>query len=146
MPTAPLLSKYVTLDEYKAFYPMEDLQELLGDDCNASLYRNEVFMATIINGICHQNIDLVYPQLTDYQKQEYKYALIEQEHYRIHNGEIETDSGYDQATMKVTPNNVMWSKTLCKMARLHLNNAGIWTGKLRSYGLGGTMFFNGGLF
>ena len=92
-----LQTKYITLDEFRQYSPEIDLVKELGTKENALafLYKREVRLASFINAKFNKNIDMLYPCFTDYQKEHYKLALLEQCIYVHRNGELSTDSGYD---------------------------------------------------
>ena len=52
-------------------------------------------MATFIDAEFFRKVDEEYPNFTDYQKQHYQLALLEQAIYVFKNGDISVDSGYD---------------------------------------------------
>lgn len=129
----PIQTKYVSLDEFKTFSGI-DLEDALGDGASAFVNRTEVRMNTFVNCFGGQNVDVTFPNLSDYQKQEYKYALIEQMIYVLRNGEIGVQSGYDQANLKTENSFILMAKSIAPYARQHLINCGLLSGHLRNYG------------
>lgn len=92
-----LQTKYITPDEFKEYFGI-DLSVELGSDISALrfLKRLEDRIATYCDSKFNANIEWKYPHFTDYQKQRYKLALLEQAIYVFKNGDISVDSGYDQ--------------------------------------------------
>lgn len=94
------LTKYITPDEFKQYTGIDLMQTLKDDDnpsnkANAFLFRIEVRMSAFFDANFYRNIDEEYPVFSDYQKEHYKYGLLEQALYVLKNGDISTDSGYE---------------------------------------------------
>ncbi len=97
---AELKSKYITKDDFKMYFGIDLEVELKGDDnpsntVNAFLKRVENRISAYLNAKFYKNVDLEYPKFTDYQKEHYKLALLEQANYVLTQGDISVDSGYD---------------------------------------------------
>ena len=92
-----LQTKYISIDEFNAYFTPVDLRADLGgeDAALAFLKRIENRLATFVDSYFNRNIDKLYPEFSDYQKEHYKLALLEQAIYIHRNGDISTDSGYD---------------------------------------------------
>lgn len=92
-----LQTKYITVEELKEYEPDLDLIEILGskEKAIAFIHKWEERLATWLDVKFFQRIDFRYPEFSDYQKQCYKRALMEQCIYVWRNGDISTDSGYD---------------------------------------------------
>ena len=92
-----LLTKYISLDEFTQYFPEINLVADLGgrENALAFLKRIEDRLAAFVNASFNRNIDMIYPVFTDYQKEHYKLALLEQCLYIHRNSDISTDSGYD---------------------------------------------------
>lgn len=91
-----LQTKYITLDEFKEYFGI-NLTEAFKtvEYANAFLKRIEDRLSTFVDANFNRNIDRLYPDFTDYQKEHYKLALLEQCIYIYRNGDISVDSGYD---------------------------------------------------
>lgn len=126
-----LQTKYITLDEFKEYTGI-DLEASLVKDDNPSntalafLKRIEVRMEAFINGNFNRNIDKEYREFSDYQKQEYKYALLEQALYIFRNGDISVDSGYDPEKGEVISGGKIRNLSIAPNAKDHLRTCGIW--------------------
>lgn len=133
-------TKYITPDEFK-LYTGRDLNYELHDDDNTSnkafafLNRIEVRMSAYIDANYNRNIDAEYPVFSDYQKEHYKYALLEQALYVLNNGEISQDSGYDPEHGVVANTGVLKYIKLSDNAREHLVLCGLLNRQLRGRGL-----------
>ena len=91
-----LRTKYITLDEFEEYFGIDLRAELQNDmDAIRFLKRIEDRLATFCDSKFNTNIDMKYPNFTDYQKLHYKRALLEQAIYIFKNGDISVDSGYD---------------------------------------------------
>lgn len=95
-----LKTRYITADDFKEYFGI-DLAEELHDTSNPSdkvtafLKRVENRMEAFLNANFFKNITDLYPYFSDYQKEHYKLALLEQAYYIFKNGDISTDSGYE---------------------------------------------------
>ena len=93
-------TKYITADDYKQYFG-EDLNVILPDDDNPNgkagrfIMRVEDDVALFLEVNCFKRIDEEYVELSDYQKDCYKKALLNQVNYNFNNGDIGNDSGYD---------------------------------------------------
>ena len=94
------MANYVVADDFKAYFGI-DLAVELPDDDNPSnkvesfLLRTENRIVVYLNSQYYRKIEEEFPRFTDYQKEHFKYALLEQAYYVLRNGDISTDSGYD---------------------------------------------------
>lgn len=132
-----LLTKYVTKDEFLAYSGINLDMRLKDDDnpsdkANSFLYRIERRMDTFLNANFYRNIDLEYPQFTDYQKEHYKQALMEQAIYILRNGDISTDSGYDPEGGFVAGADRLKHATIAPNAKEELMLCGLWCRKIRT--------------
>lgn len=135
-------SKYITADDFKEYFGM-DLANMLKTDDNPSntvdafLYRLEVRLEAFINSNFYRNVEFEYPKFTDYQKEHYKLALLEQAMYIIRNGDISTDSGYDmEEGVKATPKQ-LHSIIISPNCKEQLILCGLWCRKIKNRGRGG---------
>ena len=98
--TMELKTKYITADDFKQYFGIDLEAELKtndnpSDEVNAFLKRIENRMGAFINARFYKNVDIDYKHFTDYQKEHYKLALLEQANYVLTQGDVSVDSGYD---------------------------------------------------
>lgn len=134
-----LQTKYITKDEFLAYSGINLDMRLKDDDnpsdkANAFLYRIERRMETFINANFYKNVDQEYPNFTNYQKEHYKQALMEQAIYILRNGDISTDSGYDPEGGFVAEANRLKYATIAPNAKEELILCGLWCRKINSRG------------
>lgn len=141
-------TKYINADDFKQFFGIDLEAELKtndnpSDEVDSFLNRIEVRMSTFIDCQFYRNVDKEYPTLTDYQKQHYKYALLEQAYYVLTQGDLSVDSGYDvqegEKASRTHLNNIKFSSNAIE----HLILCGFWNRKIRNRfrgGFGGWMY------
>lgn len=136
-----LLTRYITADEFRE-YTGVDLEEELRDTSNPSdkvaafLRRIEDRMESFLNANFFKRVTDEWPCFTDFQKQHYKLALIEQAYYVFKNGDISSDSGYDPEKGLVASKHSLKEISIAPNARDHLRMTGLWNGHIG----GGTFF------
>lgn len=123
-----LLTKYISLDEFNQYFPEIDLVEELKSKENALAFlkRIEDRMSSFINASFNRNIDMLYPVFTDYQKEHYKLALLEQALYVFRNSDISTDSGYDPDKGEVSTIGKLQSRVIAPNCKRELILCGLW--------------------
>lgn len=137
-----LLTKYITADEFREYTGIDLEEELKGESnpsnkVNAFLKRIEDRMEVYLNAHFFKNINALYPCFTDEQKYHYKLALIEQAYYVFKNGDISTDSGYDQDRGIIASKHARTEITLAPNAIDHLRMTGLWSGHIGTEGFFG---------
>lgn len=130
-------TKYITKDEFKAYTGIDLDLELKDDDnpsdkANAFLRRIEVRLATFIDAKFARQVDREYPTLSDYQKEHYKYALLEQALYVLKNSDLITDSGYDPEVGEVARQERLELISVSSQTKQHLILCGMWNRKLKA--------------
>lgn len=126
-----LKTKYITADDFLQFAG-DDLQGNLmdndnpSDKVNAFIYRVETRIEAYLDANFHRNINYEYPQFTDYQKEHYKLALLEQCLYIAKNGDISVDSGYEQEQGVVATRDMLKTLFIAPNAKTHLLLCGLW--------------------
>lgn len=131
-----LNTKYITLDDFKVYFGI-DLNAELRDDFNPSntglafLKRIEDRMESLIDAECFKKVDREYPHFSNYQKEHYKRALLEQAIYIFRNGDITVDSGMDPDEGIVIPLETIQSAILAPNAKRELELCGLWSKKIR---------------
>lgn len=134
---AELKSKYITKDDFKMYFGIDLDLELKDDDnpsnkVNAFLLRIEHGIARYLDANFYRKVDFEYPHFSDYQKEHYKIALLEQAYYELKNGDISRDSGYDvEAGVKATREQLRAVK-ISDNTREELILCGIWCRKIRN--------------
>lgn len=131
-----LNTKYITLDDFKVYFGI-DLNAELRDDFNPSntglafLKRIEDRMESLIDAECFKKVSREYPHFSNYQKEHYKRALLEQAIYIFRNGDITVDSGMDPDEGVVIPLETIQSAILAPNAKRELELCGLWSKKIR---------------
>ena len=137
-----LLTKYITADEFRE-YTGVDLEAELRDTSNPSnkvnafLKRIEDRMEVFMNTHFFKNVQEEWPCFTDFQKEHYKLALIEQAYYVFKNGDIYSDSGYDPDKGIVASKHALSEITIAPAAKDHLRMTGLWCGHIGQKGFFG---------
>ena len=125
-------TKYITADEFKEYTGI-DLEAELRNTANPSnkvaafLKRVEDRMETYLNANFFHNITAEYPKFSDFQKEHYKLALIEQAYYIFKNGDIYSDSGYDPDKGVIANKKELNGMIIAPAARDHLRMTGLWS-------------------
>lgn len=130
-----LQTKYITPEEFLEYFG-KDLS-VIRDDANPSnkeiafLKRIEDRMESLIDAECFRKVDREYKVFSEYQKEHYKRALLEQAIYIFRNGEISEDSGFDIDKGVVIPKGVIENAQLAPNAKRELQLCGLWSKKIR---------------
>ena len=137
-----ILTRYITADEFKDYTGIDLSAELKdtsnpSNKVNAFIKRVEDRMEVYMNAHFFKNVSQLYPCFSNYQKDQYKLALIEQVYYVFKNGDIYSDSGYDPEKGIVASKHALSEITIAPAAKDHLRMCGLWTGHI---GNGGGFF------
>lgn len=130
-----LQTQYITPDEFKEYFGID--LACLRDDANPSnkevafLKRIEDRVESIIDAECFKKVSRVYPTFSEYQKEHYKRALLEQAIYVFKNGDISVDNGIDIEKGVVIPFGVIQNAILAPNAKRELELCGLWSKKIR---------------
>lgn len=132
-------SKYITADEFKEFSGIDLKYELADDDnasnkVNAFLYRIETRMSSFLDANFYHKIEIEYPKFSNYQKEHYKLALLEQALYILKNSDIAVDSGYDPTKGQMIDRGQLLELTISPRAKEHLILCNLWNRKIRNRG------------
>lgn len=132
-----LNTRYITLDEFRDWSGIDLAAQLKKDDnpsntAQAFLERVTYRLETFIDATFYKNIANEYPTFTDYQKEHYKHALLEQVLYVFKMGDISVDSGYDPDKGEVASNSTLAQKTIAPNAKQELLLCGVWCRKIKS--------------
>ena len=119
-----LQTRYITLDEFQEYFDI-NLREEFGTTTKAEHFLQRIFdrLETFIDSKFNANISYKYPCFTNYQKEHYKKALLEQAIYIFRNGDISVDSGYDPERGEIARTERYAIAPNCKD---HLRLCGIW--------------------
>lgn len=135
-------TKYITPDDFKDYFGIDlDLElKALGNPsntANAFIMRIEDRMAAFLDAEFYRRIDVVYPTFSDYQKEHYAKALLEQAMYVFKNGDISVDSGYNMDTGETASNDTIIKKIIAPNAKQELLLCGLWCRKIQGNRWGG---------
>ena len=130
-------TKYITPDDFKDYFGIDlDLElKSLGNPSNtaeAFIMRIENRVASFIDAEFYRRVDEEYPNFTDYQKEHYSQALLEQAMYVFKNGDISVDSGYSMDTGEVASNDTIIKKTIAPNCKQELILCGLWSRQIRN--------------
>ena len=130
-------TKYITLDEFKEYTGIDLELQLKSDDnpsntANAFLLRIENRLASYLDARFYRKVDFEFPKFTNYQKEHYKLALLEQAMYVFRNGDISTDSGYDPEKGVIIKNDEKQDLIISPNAKDNLILCGLWCRKIKN--------------
>ena len=144
-------TKYITPDDFIQYFGIDLGAQLKGnanpsDKANAFIVRLENRMESYLNAHFFKRISDLWPCFTDYQKDKYRMALLEQGIYIFRNGDISIDSGYEpDEGIKINRQDIE-ELTLAPNAINYLREIGLWNRHLASpsffgpNGIGGFFF------
>lgn len=122
-----LQTRYITLDDFKNYFQI-DLAAQLGSEESALgfLKRIEDRMESFINANFYRLIGEEYVIFSNFQKEHYKLALLEQAIYVFKNGDISVDSGYDPEQGIKVKRSELHNIAIADNSRMHLIECGLW--------------------
>lgn len=130
-----LKTRYITLDDLREYAGIDLVRELgTTEKALAFLFRIETRMESFLDARMFQKVDQRWPKFTDFQKREYKLALLEQCIYVWRNGDIAVDSGYDPEKGLAIDESSAVRLSIARLAKDHLMRCGLWSYKLKPYG------------
>ena len=140
-----LQTRYITADEFLQYTGINLREELNdtsngSDKVNAFLKRTEDRMEAFLNSKFFKNVSDLYPEFSEFQKKHYKLALLEQAYYVFKNGDISSDSGYNQETLEIANQRKLRALAVAPNAIDHLRLTGLWSGFIGGKGLFGPYF------
>ena len=128
-----LQTRYITKDEFRDYTGRNLDEELAGREAPETLiHRVTDRLETWLNSKYYQNIALKYPEFTDYQKEHYKKALIEQVLYILENGDISVDSGYNPDVGIIANTDTLSQVIISPNSKMHLEVCGLLSRKIRT--------------
>jgi hypothetical protein len=129
-----LKTRYITAEDFKIYFGI-DLANSLNNGSTPNdnpsqlaasfIMRVENRMQAYLQAEYFRNILFIYPKFTNYQKEEYKLALLEQVFFNLRNGDISTDSGYNPEIGVITNNEKLHRINLSENAKDHLMACGL---------------------
>ena len=137
-----LQTKYITADEFTEYFGI-NLEAELRDTANPSnkvnafLKRVEDRMEVFLNAHFFKRVSDEWPEFTDFQKEHYKLALLEQAYYVFKNGDISSDSGYEPERGIIASKHARTEITIAPNAENHLKMTGLWSGHIGTGGFFG---------
>lgn len=140
-----LTSKYITPTDYLNYFGV-NLDNILPDDDmpsgKAQRFINQVEdeVAAILEDKCFKRIDMEYACFSEYQKECYKKALLYQCQYKIENGNIINDSGYNPESGKIIKDFELKEIELSRQTIRYLNLCGLWNRNISGKLTGGGLF------
>lgn len=129
-------TKYITPDDFKDYFGIDLDLELKSsanpsDTADAFIIRIEDRVATFLDAEFYRKVDQEFPEFTDYQKEHYMKALLEQAIYVFKNGDISVDSGYDYDFGERASNDTLLKKSIAPNCKQHLLLCGLWCRKVK---------------
>ena len=131
-----LQTKYITPEEFTEYTGIDLGAQLKGnanpsDKAMAFLKRLEVRMEAFLNATFFKRITDEWPCFNDWQKEQYKYALLEQAIYIFRNGDISVDSGYEPDEGIKISRRAIKELSIAPNAMNHLRMCGLWSRHIR---------------
>ena len=126
-----LQSRFITNDEFKEYTGIDLGAELKGTSNNSDKVDSFIFritnnLETYIQSQFFKKLDYEYAHFTDYQKEHYKYALMEQVLYVFKNGDISSMSGLEDERI-VTPRKELNKIIISENTKRELQLCGVWS-------------------
>ncbi len=140
-----LTSKYITPTDYLNYWGV-NLDNILPDDDMPSgkaqrfIAQVEDEVASMLESKCFRRIDDEFVTFSEYQKRCYKMALLHQAHYKIENGDITNDSGYNPESGKIVKDFELREIELSRQTVRYLNLCGLWNRAIRGMLGGGGLY------
>ena len=137
-----LHTQYIEPSDFQTYFGIDLGAQLKGnanpsDKAYAFLKRIEDRMEAYLNAHFFKNIKVEWACMSDYQKEKYRLALLEQALYVFKNGDISVDSGYDPDEGIKISRHALSEITLAPNAKDNLRLAGLWSGHIGSGGFFG---------
>jgi len=127
-----LQTRYITPDEFLQYFGIDLGAQLKGnanpsDKATAFLMRIEDRMEAFLNAKFFKLVTDEYPCFTDWQKEQYKKALLEQAIYVFRNGDISIDSGYEPDEGIKISRHAIEELSIAPNAMNYLRLCGLWS-------------------
>lgn len=125
-------TKYISLDEFKDYFQIDLIEELgTQEKALAFLRRIEDRMESYLGANLNKNVVRLYANFSDYQKECYKRALLEQAIYVFKNCDISVDSGYDTERGLIVDQETIKKLSLSLNTKENLVMCGLWSRHIR---------------
>lgn len=129
-------TKYITPDDFRDYFGIDLTLELKNTDnpsntADAFIMRVEDRLASFIDAYFYRKVDEEYPHFTDYQKEHYSRALLEQALYVFKNGDISVDSFLNYDEGEKASNDTIIKKIIAPNCRQELLLCGLWCRKFK---------------
>ena len=140
-----MIYNLITPNDYLNYFG-QNLDNILPDDDlpsgKAQRFINQVEdeVEMFLNERCFKSINTEYANFSQVQKENYKKALLYQCKYKIENGDISNDSGYDPQTGKIIDNRDLKEIELSRNTKRYLNICGLWNRNISGKLTGGGLF------
>lgn len=133
-----MVTKYITPDDFTQYFGIDLGAALKGnanpsDKAYAFLKQIEDRMETFLNANFRRCVDEEYANMTDYQKEHYRLALLEQAYYVFRNSDLSTDSGYDPDKGEIASSQTIRKLTIAPNAKDNLLLCGFWCTKINKH-------------
>lgn len=120
--------RFITVDDFKNYFG-KDLRSLMKNSDNPSreaelfLYRTEIRLINWIDSHTFRNI--MYEELSDFQRDNFCLAILEQAMYFLKNGNLGIESGYDMEKGIIVSQEQIASIQIPQAVADYLHNAGL---------------------
>jgi hypothetical protein len=141
-------TKYITPDDFTQYFGIDLGATLRGnanpsDKANAFLMRIEDRMESYLNATFFKKVVDEWPHFTDWQKDNYRKALLEQAIYIFKNGDISVDSGYNpDEGIKIDRKDIK-ELSVAPNAIHYLELIGLWSRHIKTPGFFGPNGYGG---
>lgn len=140
-----LQTRYITPDDFKTYFGIDLGAQLKGnanpsDKATAFLMRIEDRMESFLNAKFFKLVTDEYSKFTDWQKEQYKKALLEQAVYIFRNGDISIDSGYEPDEGIKISRHAIEELSIAPNAMNYLRLCGLWSRHIGQYNFIGEWF------
>lgn len=138
-----MLTKYITPSDFKNYFgidlelslPHSDMKD--GRNAERFIMQVEDDVALFLETKCFKRVDYLYSKLSEYQKECYKKALLNQAKYKFENGDIGNDSGYNPDTGVVAGRSELRDIELSSKTIDYLTMAGLYNRSITGAMYGG---------
>lgn len=122
-------TRFINCDDVQIYFGV-DLRSKFSESGNpnesatAFIMRLEDRMEAFVEGNFHRKV--YYDQMSDYQKECWRKALLEQAIYIYRNGDISVGSGFDYENGETASNETIVEKSVAPNAKMYLKMCGLW--------------------
>ena len=140
-----LQTRYITPDDFTTYFGIDLGAQLKGtanpsDKATAFLMRIEDRMESFLNAKFFKVVTDEWVNFTDWQKENYKKALLEQAIYIFRNGDISVDSGYEPDEGIKISRHAIEELSIAPNAMNYLRLCGLWSRHIGQYNYFGEWF------